>query len=374
MSNLAIDRVTSDAGARGACDVPAAAVQRPRWLSRARLLLALSLAAASVAFVVRSRAASHAAVPPVDQGQRVVATLGARTITLADIDAVVGEEVFDARSRALENLVADDLLSDEAAAQGLGVPELLEREVNAKVAMPDRDALRQLYAAAQARGRVSPDISFEAAEEGFTRRIRDQGERAKRREYVARLRRERGARVNLRALNPPRDSVAPVGPSLGPASAKVTIIEFADFESEFCAHAEKTIHEVLGKYGDRVRLVFRNNPLSKHAHAERLATAAVCASDRNQFWPYHDYLFNRAGQADSLDPVQAARDLGLDVDRFVGCLGTESAHRAVQDDMRAANAAHLGGTPAFLVNGRHLNGAVSSDDLSEIIDEELTPQ
>ena len=139
----------------------------------------------------------------------------------------------------------------------------------------------------------------------------------------------------------------------------MTVIEFADFESEFCAHAEKTIHEVLGKYGDRVRFVFRNNPLSKHAHAERFATAAVCASNRNQFWPYHDYLFNRTAQADSLDPVQAARNLGLDGRpiRRVPRIGERPPRRARRHALRQRCAPRR--HPRLLVNGRHLNGAVS---------------
>ena len=173
MSNLAIDRVTSDAGARGACDVPAAAVQRPRWLSRARLFLALSLAAASVAFVVRSRAAAHAAVPPsIRRG-------GRRHARRPDHRRAAGRHRRGRRRGGVRRPLQGPRepgrgrppLGQNGLRQGVDVPELLEREVNAKVAMPDRDALRQLYAAAQARGRVSPDISFEAAEAGFTRRI-----------------------------------------------------------------------------------------------------------------------------------------------------------------------------------------------------------
>lgn len=86
-------------------------------------------------------------------------------------------------------------------------------------------------------------------------------------------------------------------PVKGPEGAKVTIVEFSDFQCPFCARASATVKQVLETYKDQVRLVYKQFPLtSLHPFAQKAAEASLCAQDQGKFWEYHDKLFQVQGQ------------------------------------------------------------------------------
>src|SRR5690606_35645394 len=82
-------------------------------------------------------------------------------------------------------------------------------------------------------------------------------------------------------------------PALGPETAKVTIVEFSDFQCPYCAKASEIIHEVKKKYGNKIRVVFKQYPLPFHKDAKKAANAALCANEQStdKFWKLHDIMF-----------------------------------------------------------------------------------
>jgi len=192
----------------------------------------------------------------------------------------------------------------------------------------------------------------------------------------ARLDKQR-AEEKARALGgrPDPDKVYSVvvgtAPTLGPADAAVTIVEFADFQCPFCDRAERTLKRVMETYGNRVRLVWKHNPLPFHNNALPAAVASECALAQQRFWPMHDALYVGFRESQSLDAEQSAQDVGLDLKAFRTCMTNPATEDRVRADMKQAAELGARGTPAFFINGRPLMGAQPFEAFKAIIDEEL---
>ena len=173
-------------------------------------------------------------------------------------------------------------------------------------------------------------------------------------------------------------------PTKGPENAKVTIVEFSDFECPYCDRfVTQTLPQILSAYGDKITFAFRNYPLpaSMHPYAEKAAEAGECANDQGAFWQYHDLLFQNQNalaalvQADATNGVtqvvakmeEYAGTLGLDTAKFNQCLDSsadkakvDSDQKAMTDALSAAGVTSFG-TPSFFINGRFVSGAYPFD-------------
>ena len=172
-------------------------------------------------------------------------------------------------------------------------------------------------------------------------------------------------------LEPIRVDVAATGPAKGPASAPVTIVEFSDFQCPFCSRLTPTLKQVEEKYGNKVRVVFRQYPLPFHQNAQKAAEASLCALDQGKFWELHDAMFGNQAEL-GVDQLKAkAASLGMNADKFNKCLDSGEKAAAIQADVKAGSAAGVNGTPAMFINGRFINGAVPIDQITTVIDDEL---
>jgi protein-disulfide isomerase len=126
------------------------------------------------------------------------------------------------------------------------------------------------------------------------------------------------------------------------------------------------------KYGDKVRVVFRNFPLLQiHPQAAKAAEAASCAADQGKFWEMHDKLFANQQKLAVADLKQHATDLGLKAEEFNQCLDSGKKEAEWKKDMDEAATYGITGTPAFFINGRLISGAQPLEAFTTIIDEEL---
>jgi protein-disulfide isomerase len=189
--------------------------------------------------------------------------------------------------------------------------------------------------------------------------------------YVARLRSATGVTV---LLTPPREAIeiAENEPSTGPATAPVQIVMYSDFQCPFCARVGATLNKVQQRYGDRVRVVFRDFPLNSiHPRATAAAVAARCAHEQGRFWEYHDRLFASANRLEDRDFAQYATDLGLDVSRFAACVQDNRAAATVTGSVESGERLGVSATPAFFINGRFLPGAQPFEAFQRVIEDEL---
>jgi len=172
------------------------------------------------------------------------------------------------------------------------------------------------------------------------------------------------ARINLADL-----------PFLGGADAKVSIVEYADFQCPYCKLAYPTMRQVLGDYGNRVKFYFKNYPLQFHQNAQKAAEAYECALEQGKQWEYYDKLFeNSQGDGTGLavpDLKKYAVDLGLDTAKFNGCLDSGKEAAKVRSEAAEGGQNGVSGTPTFFVNGEALVGAQPYSAFKSMIDSKL---
>jgi protein-disulfide isomerase len=162
-------------------------------------------------------------------------------------------------------------------------------------------------------------------------------------------------------------------PFRGSATASVTIVEFSDFHCPFCKRVQPTLAEILSRYGDKVKLIYRDFPIDGlHPQARKAAEAAQCANDQGKFWPYHDRLFGSEPDGSPEKLKAFAREVGLDLPAFESCLAGGKHQSRVQEDIAEGARHGVTGTPAFFVNGRLLSGAQPLENFIRVIDEELS--
>src|SRR5918995_3325281 len=177
--------------------------------------------------------------------------------------------------------------------------------------------------------------------------------------------------AGLATLEPPvdpgRDHVR------GPANAPVTLVEYGDFQCPYCGDAYPVVQELVERYGDNLRFVFRHMPLADlHPRAPAAAEAAEAAAARGRFWEMHDRLFTHQRELSDAHLREHAAAIGLDVERFDSEL-REGIHRArVEEDLRSGVRSGTPSTPRFFINGVMHQGSPSYPELFERIATELS--
>jgi protein-disulfide isomerase len=176
------------------------------------------------------------------------------------------------------------------------------------------------------------------------------------------------------AALPQRVQVSDGGdPAIGPADAPVTIVEFSDFQCPYCkTFRDQTLDALLERYGDQVRFVFRDFPLSQlHPFAQKAAEASECANEQGHYWEMHDLLFANSPNL-SEDALKGfAEQLGLDMEQFNECLDSGRYADEVTADLQEGMSYGVTGTPTFFINGIRLVGAQPLANFQAIIDQEL---
>ena len=163
-------------------------------------------------------------------------------------------------------------------------------------------------------------------------------------------------------------------PVKGDKNAPVTIIEFSDFQCPFCGKFFKeTFGQIDEKYikTGKVKMVFRDFPLSFHENAQKSAEAAECADEQGKFWEYHDMLFENQEKLSVEDLKRYAVELGLDKDKFDSCLDSEKYKDEVKKDFSDGQKYGVSGTPAFFINGKLVSGAQPFSAFEKVIEAEL---
>jgi protein-disulfide isomerase len=312
----------------------------------------------------------------------VVATVGAVSITLAQVDEralqqptgnfgamKLSQALFEARRIAIAELVDDALLDQDAAARKLDKAQLIQQEITSKVMAPSDDETAVWFGQNQAR---LQGATLDQTREAINAYLVQQRTLAAREVYLNALRAKTAIRL---MLDPPRQIIARVDrPAKGPADAPVEIIEFSDFQCPYCLNALPTVNQVIRTYGDRVRFVYRHYPLANHPRARPAAEAAQCAHEQGKFWEYHDRLFGNQALLGDADLKQHAVLLGLDAGQFNACYDSQKYKADVDTDIRAGDEAGVSGTPAFYINGRMLSGAQPFEVFQRVIDEELNTE
>jgi len=315
---------------------------------------------------------------PITPGTAVVAQVGGIPITEDQLEKQAAPELAKARAGLLharfdfynaqrevaKKAIDQELLAQQAKAEGVSVDELLKRHVDSKIKEPSEETLRFYFM------NINTDQTYEALRPKILDRIHSLQEKKYTEEYMKSLRAKKTIAI---MLDPPHEDVA-VGdtPVIGPADAGVTVVEFADYQCPYCRAVEPTMNQLREQYKDKIRYSYRDFPLPMHPYAEKAAEASRCAGEQGQYWPYHDRIFT--GDAENLNDAHlrsTAADLKLDTDKFGKCLDSNKEQAAVAKDLDTGKSLGISGTPSFFINGYFVSGAISYDQLRELVDQQL---
>ena len=177
-------------------------------------------------------------------------------------------------------------------------------------------------------------------------------------------------------------SISPDDPTLGSPDAKVTIVEYSDFQCPFCARADSIVHgEVLSRYEDQVRFVYKQMPMvSLHPWAQAASEMGICVlfgAGQDAYWRFHAEVFanQRTIARDSLAAADEIRRMAIAAgetsEALTECMASGRAAQVVADTVAEANALGINATPTFFINGRKLSGAQPPEVFAAMIDAEL---
>ena len=163
----------------------------------------------------------------------------------------------------------------------------------------------------------------------------------------------------------------PVGPedhSRGPLSAKLTIVEYGDYQCPYCGQAYSIMEKLLTTFNDSMRLVFRNLPLvDVHPHAEAAAEVAEAVGRQGKFWEIHDTLFENQSDLSTAALMRYITDVGADVQTVTKDIADGGPRQRVQADLESAIRSGANGTPTFFVNGVRYDGSWMYEPFAEYL-------
>ena len=299
--------------------------------------------------------------PPASEadGARVLAVVNDKNITMGDIEKSlrplifnVQEQVYALRKQDLELKINDTLLSQEAQKKAVTTRALLDTEVSAKVPRVTEAEAQTFFD--QNKDRISGDFAQTKAQ--IIQYLQDRKENEATAAYAAQLRRAAKVETNLTAPESPSFEIATDDqPVKGTANASVTIVAFTDFECPSCAKQHPVLERIMTEFGDRVKLVVRDFPLTQHPNARKAAEAAEAAREQGKYWEYAGVLF-RNQSALGIDKLrQYATEVGLDRARFDASLDSGKFAEKVQRDVIDGHKLGVNGTPTIYINGKRVS-------------------
>lgn len=160
-------------------------------------------------------------------------------------------------------------------------------------------------------------------------------------------------------------------PELGPQNAKITLVEFSDFQCPYCVKAVDELHAVMQAYPQQVKLIFKEFPLDQHSQAALAADAAIAAHHQGKFWQMHDALFANRNRITRASVQGLAAGMGLDVKRFMAELDSPATRKEVDKDIDDGQRAGVEGTPTIFIDGQRYNGSLALSAIKPVLDGEL---
>ena len=158
----------------------------------------------------------------------------------------------------------------------------------------------------------------------------------------------------------------------GSNGARVSLLEYSDFECPTCGHYYPVLQKLAAEFGDRVKFAYRHFPLDQHEHAVPAARAAEAAGRQGRFWEMHDLIFQgRESWSKQTNAEETfigyAKQLGLDLERFRADLNSAEVRKEVEEDRRSGQQAGIQGTPTFFLNGWPIENPQGYDEFRNVL-------
>lgn len=301
---------------------------------------------------------------------QVAAKFGEKEITKSDLEKS-SPEIFDARlrlyqtqKRAVEEFVRNLVLEDMAKKANLSMDEFMKKEMeNAKKSI----SAKRVEEFLKKNNVQDPAKVPEHIKDQVRGLLHVQG-------LVAKA--TKGNKVEFYLERP---EAAPIEfktegePTWGSKDAKVTIVEFSDFQCPFCARGKERLEELKKAYGNKIRIVYKHFPLPSHPEARPAAEASMCVNEQSsdKFWKFHDIVFENQDRMSADDLKEHAKKAGADMKKFEECFNSKKYAAHVDASIEEARKIGVDSTPTFFVNSQPIRGARDVAEFREIIDEAL---
>lgn len=287
---------------------------------------------------------------------------------LKSIENEAKQRSFHMLWAGVDEAINRNLMHKEASRRKMSLEDLRAEEIYAKAVEPTDDELRAAYDAYE----EQIGVPFEMAAPILKRQMLEQRRNEQEQAFAERLRSAADVRHAVTVPDLPRFQVdAGDSPARGADGARVTLVEFSDFQCPYCGRARKMFEELATLYPNDLRIVFRDFPLRQHPRAQAAAEAAHCAYEQSKFWQYHDLLFDNPSDLEDADLDRYGEEVELDPTEFTACRQSDRPKAAVAANKMDAEKYGVEGTPAVFINGMKLIGLLPMPLMQALIDHEL---
>ena len=303
----------------------------------------------------------------------VVARVGSHTISAAELNQAsekdlmpLATQIYQIKKQRLDQMVQDILFEEEAKQTNKSVDEIKKGMSLSEVTISD-DAVEVYYDTNQARysGKTLDQVKTEIRQTLISqKKIKGQNQ------ILADLKKKYPTEIYLQE---PKIEIETAGhPSRGPQNAKVTIVEFSEFQCPFCKKFKPTIDQIAKEYPNDVRHVFYQLPLGFHDKAKGAARAAICADRQGKFWELRDVAFDKTPAIEEANLRTYAEQIGLDMAKYDACVKDPAVDKQIDQDLAYAAQVGARGTPTSFVNGVLFSGARPYEELKRVVDEKIS--
>ena len=265
------------------------------------------------------------------------------------------KKLYDLQYHQLKSLMIKHLITREPGVQGRSASEFLAQEVTGKVE-PTKRQIDEFIKERKIPKKHHSEQLLTRVKAALTTQLKEQAAD----KWLAKKSRQMPIEIYLERPERPFFAVS-VGdaPVTGGKNAKVTIVEFSDFECRYCSRGAEVLKKIQQKFGNKVRVAFKHFPLPRHAKAKGAANAAMCAYEQSRpaFWKLHDLMFENQTLLDPEGLKGLAKKVSLDIAKFEQCMGAKRYMTLVEKNIAEGRAIGVKSTPTFFVNGRIINGA-----------------
>jgi protein-disulfide isomerase len=295
---------------------------------------------------------------------------------LKTIDAPLFHKTITERNSvttdALSRFAGEKVLSLEAKNRGITEEALIQEAVSNFNGISDEE-MENIYNMYKDRfAGMNKAEAFQMIQDRLSEQKKDQ--------LVQGIRNQLNDKFQVKVHSPsydaPRVTVSEDGnPAWGeePSKAKITVVEYSDFECPFCERSQETNKRLRDKYKGQIRWVFKDYPLPFHKNAMKAHISANCAVQQNKYWDYFNLVFQNTKDLSESRLEQIAAQTGLDVAKWKECTKDKdgSMQREIQKDIISGQKLGVNGTPAFFINGIFVSGAQPFEAFDEIISKEI---
>ncbi len=270
---------------------------------------------------------------------------------------------YESKKQVIDNEVIDQYINEKAAKAKKPAAEVEAEEF--KVKDPSDKELKTFFEQNKERIPYKYDDVKPQIKELMMNNLRQE----KRTKLLAKLKDKKFAFEMAPPVAPKFDIPVAGFPVKGPDSAKVTIVEFADYQCPHCKAAHSTIKTVMEKFKDKVKLIYIDFPVNPSGISRKVSEGAYCAMQQKKYWEFHDKAFHTNVSNDS--PISFAKELSLNEDEFKKCFEGQEAKNYVNKGKELGEKFGVSGTPAVFINGERSFSHTTAESLTEAIKAKL---